>query len=253
VGRQGGRHRHRGPGAVGGGPGSRRRGRWRARLDHRRRAGPGAHGPQPAGDAGQPGASSSWTRPLGAGDPADSRARPQGDRHAAPPSRRHRLRVFQGAASLAGVLLHRSAPRPASLGAQGDRAGADRRPQRSGAGVMERLPGGLDDGPGLSGRLRPQGQRAVRLAPTVGAVRGSLRRSPPAAVDATSRSPRTGQLLGIAGVLQPWGHRGLGPAGVSPAGLPAGAHAAGRPRPRGSPVARRRQAPRCWCRRPGWR
>ncbi len=115
--------------------------------------------------------------------------------------------------------------------------GAHRRPQRPGAGSVERIPGRLDDGARLHGRLRRARQRALHLAAAVPAVHAPVRRLPPAAVAAAPRPAGAAVALGLAGVLQPRQHLGLGSAGLPAPALSAGADAVDAP-----PASRRSEA-----------
>ncbi len=100
----------------------------------------------------------------------------------------------------------------------------DRRDPRA----VERRPGGVADGARLSGRLRAQAERAVRLAPAVRALPAAVRRLPPAAAAAPPRPAGAAGLRRLARLLQPRRDRRVGAARLSRAALPAGADPAGR-------------------------
>ena len=107
-----------------------------------------------------------------------------------------RRRLPEGPVPLAGQLLLQGRQ-------EGDRPGDHRRPHRAGARTVDRLPGRLDDGARLPGRVRPARQRALRLAAAVPAVPAAVLRLPPAVLAAAPRPARAALLLGLAGVLQP--------------------------------------------------
>ena len=115
--------------------------------------------------------------------------------------------------ALGGRLLHRR---------KGGRPGRDQPVRRRYRRVLDRLPGRLAHGPGLSGRLRPHGQRALRLAAALRDLRprpARLAAALPAGAPGPARDRRGLRPLSL--LLQPGQHRRLGAAGLSAAALPA--------------------------------
>ena len=114
---------------------------------------------------------------------------------------------------LGGRLLHRR---------QGGRPGRGRPEQRQHRRVLDRLPGRLANGPRLSGRLRPNGQRALHLAPPLRDLRPRPARLAPAV---PARPPRPAgdrrRVRALALLLQQGQHRGFGAARLPAAALPA--------------------------------
>src|SRR5207237_8766112 len=99
---------------------------------------------------------------------------------------------------------------------EGDRPGHHRRPLRAGAGTVDRLPGGVDDGTRLPRRIRASRQLAVRVAPAVRAVRASVHQLPPPVLAAAPGPAGAAVVLGLAGVLRSRAHQRLGAAAISP-------------------------------------
>ena len=102
--------------------------------------------------------------------------------------RSYRARVPRAAVALAGVAVR-------VAGGRGAGAGARRRPQRPGAGGVDRGPGAVADGARLPGLLRPGGEHVVDLDRAVRAVRAAV----PArtAADAASRPRRAAGLRAL--------------------------------------------------------
>ena len=220
---------------------------------------PGSSGGPPAALGG--GREPRRARPPGAqrraaeGPPADRRPRRrarrprrEGAARAARVPGRDARGLPQGRRPLAGLLLRQDATRCA---AQGDRAGARRRPPRARARGVDRLPGAVVDGARLSRRVRADRQRPVGLDPAGRAVRGAV--PAPAVGDAPARPARAERVLGVAGVLQRRADRRVRPARLSAARVPARAHARDRAAPPGRRRAGAPAAARCSCRSAGWR
>jgi len=110
-------------------------------------------------------------------------------------------------------------------GREGDRPGDHRRRERSCARTVDRLPGRLDDGAWLPGRVRRARKRALRVDTSVPAVLRSLLRLAPPLRAAAPRPARVALVLGLARVLQPRTHLRLGAAHLPAAALPARADA----------------------------
>ncbi len=85
---------------------------------------------------------------------------------------------------------------------------------------MDRLPGRLEDGAGLLGRLRPPPERALRDPAPIRAVRGRADRLAPSPAGRQPRYRRPARLRRLALVLQPGRHRRLGSAPVPGPPLP---------------------------------
>ena len=128
-------------------------------------------------------------------------------------------RVPQGDRPVAGLLLRQASP--AREAGQGDRPGAAAGLQRRGARVLDRVPGRVDDGARLPGRLRAQGERAVRVDPAVPAVPVAV--PAPAAADAASGPAGAAGVLDLLRVLLGGQHRRERPARLSAAAVPGGA------------------------------
>ena len=146
-------------------------------------------------------------RPLGApGDPhRGALAEAAGGAGQARP-RTRREAFTKGPRPLAGQLLRgRRGGRP------GDRRRA-RAPRRSRSGPARRC---LADGPRPARRLRPQGQRAVRLDPADDRVRRAVLRLAPAVPAAAPRPARPARVLALARLLQPRRDLHLGAARLS--------------------------------------
>ena len=121
---------------------------------------------------------------------------------------------------MGGRLLHRR---------QGGRPGRRRPEQRQRRRVLDRLPGRLANGPRLSGRLRPNDQRALHLAPPLRDLRtrpARLAAALPARPPRPARDRR--RVWPLALLLQQGQHRGLGSARLPTASLPARASAVAR-------------------------
>src|SRR4051812_39324193 len=159
---------------------------------------------------------------------------PPAHRHAGPANCRAQPRVPRGARKAPGVVPERlhEGPRPLAgepvqrrQEAQGARAALRRRPDRRGDGGVDGLPGRVDDGARVLGRLRAQGQLAMGLDPAHPAVRRPVRRLAAPAADAAPRPRRARRVRCVGRVLQRRADRDLGPAGLPAPRLPA------RPRP----------------------
>ena len=114
--------------------------------------------------------------------------------------------------------------------------GQGRRAHRGGHRGADRLPGRLADGARLRGPVRPRAQRPLRLDPAGADLPARPVRLPPACADRPPRPARPALVRDLAVLLQPRRDRGLGPARLPAARLPAGADALDR-------LARRRRGP----------
>ncbi len=114
--------------------------------------------------------------------------------------------------------------------------GVRRGQHRPGHSGLDRLPGGMDDGPRLPGRIRAAGECHVRVDPAVRAVhRAVLAIAAPAGAPPVAAAPGSAdaaRLLGLAGVLQPRRDRALGAARLPVPALPASADVGARVRAR---------------------
>ena len=140
----------------------------------------------------------------------------------------------EGRVPVAGQLLHTGRQ-------EGDRPRDHRRPRRARRRTVDRLPGRVDDGARLPGRVREARERVVHMAAAVRAVRAAVRQLPPAVLAAAPRPARAALVLGVARVLQPRPHLRVRAARIPAAAVPARAHARAaaprRPPARGYPPA----------------
>src|SRR5439155_9695061 len=97
------------------------------------------------------------------------------------------------------------------------------------ARTVDRLPGCLDNGARLPGRVWQARERPLHLAAAVPAVRDPLHRPAQTVLPAAPRPARAALLLDLARLLQSRAHLRVGAAGISAAAVSAGAHARDRP------------------------
>ena len=118
--------------------------------------------------------------------------------------------------------LHRPLGGGLLQGRRRGRPGRDRPGDRQHPRVLDRVPGGVANGPRLPGRVRPDGERALHLA---AALRDLLPRPARLAAALPARPPRPARdrrgLRALPLLLQQGQHRALGPAGLSAAALSA--------------------------------